>query len=180
MSLMMNLAPIRQQLGKNVPFSMKADYLPHMPEGCKIYDDLSFFGKFSSKRHTIDVAGTVQAEVTCPCSRCLKPLLYDIDVPITGKLLFQQDTNLVMEPGMDEGDLEAAYWIYDNFDYDFSYVVLEAVINALPIRPLCEVDCAGLCSLCGQNLNEASCQCETETLDPRWQALAQSLENEEV
>lgn len=180
MSLMMNLAPIRQQFGKSVPFSMEVDQLAHLPEGCQVYDTLIFFGTFYPKRLTIDLAGTVQGEITCPCSRCLKPLLFDIDVPLHGRLLFQQDTYQVMEEGMDQGDLEETYWIYDSFDYDFSYVVVEAVINALPIRPLCAEDCQGLCAQCGENLNEGSCQCKSETIDPRWAALQESLKNEEV
>lgn len=180
MSLRIDLAPIRQQLGKVVPFSLTVDHLPYLPEGCKVYDDLSFFGNFSPKRNTIDVSGNVQAELVCSCSRCLKPLLFDFNLPVQGQLLFRPESSYVMEPGMDEGDLEAAYWIYDTSDYDFSFVVADTLINALPIRPLCGEACKGLCPHCGQNLNEGSCQCETETIDPRWLALKESLKNEEV
>jgi uncharacterized protein len=50
-------------------------------------------------------------------------------------------------------------------------VVREQVLLSLPSRTLCKEDCKGLCPRCGQNLNTASCACDT-TSDPRWNALA--------
>jgi uncharacterized protein len=40
---------------------------------------------------------------------------------------------------------------------------------------LCRHDCAGLCPLCGQNLNESQCQCATDAVDPRLEVLKQLL-----
>jgi uncharacterized protein len=35
------------------------------------------------------------------------------------------------------------------------------LVSALPIQPLCRVDCAGLCPTCRTNRNTATCDCET-------------------
>jgi len=32
----------------------------------------------------------------------------------------------------------------------------------IPMKPMCSVDCAGLCPHCGKNLNEGECDCEGE------------------
>lgn len=37
---------------------------------------------------------------------------------------------------------------------------LEVIALALPVKPLCRDDCAGLCSRCGVDRNEAPCECE--------------------
>ena len=49
----------------------------------------------------------------------------------------------------------------------------EAVILELPMRIYCRDECKGLCPQCGINLNESTCSCVDEQVDPRWAALAQ-------
>jgi uncharacterized protein len=41
------------------------------------------------------------------------------------------------------------------------------------MKPLCRPDCAGLCPVCGQNLNLGECQCPPPEADPRWAKLRQ-------
>ena len=64
----------------------------------------------------------------------------------------------------------------ENGFIDLAPLVRELGILALPIRPLCKSDCAGLCQECGQNLNEADCGCETDDIDPRFAKLRELLE----
>jgi uncharacterized protein len=52
----------------------------------------------------------------------------------------------------------------------------EQVLLTIPLQTLCRPDCRGLCSQCGQNLNEGSCQCSDNTGDPRLAALRTLLE----
>ncbi|NIO68382.1 MAG: DUF177 domain-containing protein, partial [Anaerolineae bacterium] len=54
---------------------------------------------------------------------------------------------------------------------DLLEVMRQDILLALPPRSLCKPDCAGLCSQCGQNLNEGPCTCEQPLGDPRWEAL---------
>jgi uncharacterized protein len=42
----------------------------------------------------------------------------------------------------------------------------------LPLNPVCDEDCKGLCSHCGQDLNTGVCGCVEENVDPRWAALS--------
>jgi uncharacterized protein len=46
-------------------------------------------------------------------------------------------------PYVTEGDLDVGRWAND------------ALVLALPAQPLCRPDCAGLCSVCGESLNDA-------------------------
>jgi uncharacterized protein len=41
------------------------------------------------------------------------------------------------------------------------------------MKALCDDDCAGLCSKCGQNLNKGKCECPAEDTDPRWAKLTE-------
>ena len=50
---------------------------------------------------------------------------------------------------------------------DLDEVLREQFYLALPMKPLCREDCAGLCPQCGTNRNTGTCSCETEPEDPR-------------
>ncbi|MBE3595837.1 MAG: DUF177 domain-containing protein [Hydrogenibacillus sp.] len=54
---------------------------------------------------------------------------------------------------------------------DVERVLQELSIVHLPWTPVCRADCRGLCPSCGRDLNEATCDCALETIDPRWLAL---------
>ena len=47
----------------------------------------------------------------------------------------------------------------------------DAVALALPDKILCRPDCAGLCGVCGKNLNDEPHAHEEQHGDPRWAAL---------
>lgn len=51
----------------------------------------------------------------------------------------------------------------------------EQVLLNIPLRPLCRPDCRGLCSNCGQDLNDGPCGCEEPKIDPRLAALRNLL-----
>ena len=39
------------------------------------------------------------------------------------------------------------------------------------MQPLCRPDCRGLCPVCGVDLNQQSCSCGKDDIDPRWEKL---------
>ncbi len=66
-------------------------------------------------------------------------------------------------------DLELTY--YNGDTVDLSPLLREQVILSLPIRPLCEENCRGLCAGCGANLNRETCRCAAPSGDPRLESL---------
>jgi len=50
-------------------------------------------------------------------------------------------------------------------------VVREQVLLAVPLKVTCREDCKGLCTHCGQNLNQRQCSCAVQVEEPRWAAL---------
>ena len=97
-----------------------------------------------------------------PCYRCLKETV--VDKPISGREY--QATN---PAGSDE--LRSPY--LDNDKLDLSAWARDALALALPEKILCRPDCAGLCPVCGKDLNEEPHAHDEEREDPRWAALAE-------
>lgn len=61
----------------------------------------------------------------------------------------------------------------DEDDLDLTELVRDVATLELPLAPLCRIDCAGVCSVCGLDLNFDSCDCDDSVPDPRWAPLAE-------
>jgi len=118
------------------------------------------------------VQGTVTADVGLECSRCLE----EFSLPVEGTLEEKYQPSIDVETGrpvrreaFEEDD--TAFGVSLNHEMDLTEPVRQALLVALPLKPLCKDDCAGLCPQCGANLNEGPCDCEPDTSDDRWAAL---------
>jgi uncharacterized protein len=100
-----------------------------------------------------------EARLHGPCYRCLGDAV--LDVPI------RASEYEASEPGDEE--LTTPYVVDDTLDV--SAWARDTVALALPETILCKPDCAGLCPVCGKNLNDEPHEHAEDTTDPRWAAL---------
>jgi uncharacterized protein len=103
------------------------------------------------------------------CARCLDPLRQHVEQRFD--LIFRPagaDSEMA-ERSISEAETEIGY--YETSGLLLEDAVREQVLLSLPDRSLCREDCKGLCLHCGANLNETSCSCGEENVDPRWAAL---------
>ena len=68
-----------------------------------------------------------------------------------------------------EDDLGTSY--YRNDEIDLNELLREQFYLVLPMKPLCQENCRGLCSQCGTNLNTDTCECAPVWEDPRLSVL---------
>jgi len=118
------------------------------------------------------VQGRASANVTLVCSRCLE----EFSLPVEGTLEEKYQPSIDVLTGrpvhraLDEED-DSAFSINAAHEIDLYEPVRQALLVSLPIMPVCRPDCAGLCAVCGANLNEGSHSHEVETVDSRWAGL---------
>jgi len=62
---------------------------------------------------------------------------------------------------------------YRDEKIDLGEVIREQLYLALPMKPLCQEQCKGLCPVCGANRNRETCNCQQQWEDPRMAALAE-------
>jgi uncharacterized protein len=95
-----------------------------------------------------------------PCMRCLGDARIEIGV----------DSREVDHPGGGE-DLESPY--VDEEELRFGDWAHDALALALPAQLVCREDCAGLCPVCGESLNDAEpgSHDHPREPDPRWDKL---------
>jgi uncharacterized protein len=104
---------------------------------------------------------TLDVALAGPCFRCLQ----DAELPLSLSLREYEATR-------PESDDERTEYLDDD-RLDLSAWAHDAVALALPDKILCGPDCAGLCPVCGKDLNAEPHEHTEDRLDPRWEKLSQ-------
>ena len=96
-----------------------------------------------------------------PCYRCLADAVLDVPISAREYQATNPDSDELRTPYLDEDRFDLSAWARD------------AVVLALPEQILCRADCAGLCPVCGKDLNAEPHTHDEERTDSRWAALAE-------
>ena len=120
------------------------------------------------------VTARISTEVQTTCGRCLT------EFQRFSSLTLEEESYPTVDPGNGQkmfppDESEGVVHIDDRHMLDLSDVVRQYVLTEIPIKPLCNDNCLGLCPECGINLNEEKCKCDTALADPRWGALSELL-----
>ena len=125
-------------------------------------DPVRFQGTIQNAGHGLLVlSGTASIVYNTTCARCLAPVRRDLSVGI--RETFRSNRPIPGER-MQESDPEEAddFYGYDDYTVDITDAIRENLLPALPIRELCKPDCAGICPVCGADLNKGSCGCPSD------------------
>lgn len=107
------------------------------------------------------VTGTARARTVGECARCLRDLEDVLEVDLQELYAYPESDAESDEAGrVEDGAI------------DLEPLLRDAVVLALPFRPLCTEDCIGLCPTCGARLADEPGHAHDEVPDPRWAALA--------
>jgi DUF177 domain-containing protein len=119
-------------------------------------------GSFTSQRHLT-------------CGRCLS--LFPQSSVFDVEEMFYPSIDILsgLPVALPDEDAANSFTIDEHHILDMSEMIRQYNLLATPMKPLCRVDCAGLCPECGANLNENKCHC---VRSPRT-ALAQALKEAE-
>ena len=112
------------------------------------------------------IAGdSVSTTVELACSRCLEGFRVPMDPSFDLLFLPATAEPHATEQEVEDDDLGTSY--YRDGVIDLADVVREQLSLALPMKPLCQETCKGLCPECGTNLNTGACDCTHRWDDPR-------------
>lgn len=116
------------------------------------------------------VSASLGSMASVNCSRCLKSFVQPVHMDIEEEYIPLAD----VETG-------AAVTYGDEFDecfridrtniLDMTEAVRQYSELTMPMKPVCDEMCAGICLMCGADLNDGPCGCDRRSTDPRWEAL---------
>ena len=123
----------------------------------------------SAGNGAISRCGPSRTELELTCSRCLEPFTLPVATDFDLRYVPRTENVGEGEKEVEEDDLATAF--YSNDQIDLGHLIVEQLQLAVPMKPLCDEACKGLCPQCGTNLNTGSCDCSQAWEDPRLAAL---------
>jgi len=116
-----------------------------------VITDLESIVRLSRTREGLLLQVDAAAKLKTNCTRCLQEFFLPVDVEFEELYQFpsrqREETDLILP--------------HDGY-IDLRQIYREYLILALPIKRVCQADCKGLCPVCGANLNNTSCEHQTE------------------
>ncbi|GAA0480842.1 DUF177 domain-containing protein [Streptomyces olivaceiscleroticus] len=149
-----------------------------VPQGAPVELDL----RLESVMDGVLVTGTARASVKGECVRCLEPVGHELEADFQEMFSYPDADARVREADQDDDaeDEEDTLFLEDDM-FDLEPVLRDAVVLALPMQPVCQDDCPGLCSECGARLADDPDH-HHDAVDIRWaalQGLADSIQDGE-
>lgn len=123
--------------------------------------------------------GTLHSEIKLACSRCLS--LFDWPLTLNIEEEYFPTIDVVTDASLPLPDEPSCFTINKYNILDLTETIRQYTLLAIPMKPLCGEDCAGLCPGCGCNLNQAPCECPPQVASPSWSKLRElALANNNV
>lgn len=120
------------------------------------------------------VNGNITAGVQLQCSRCLKDFTSDFSFPV--EVVFHPVEQLEGEGHREIKAEELNLGFYSKDELDLTDLVKEQVMLGLPMKPLCDNLCKGICPHCGADLSAGDCGCTGRDIDSRLIGLRKLLD----
>ena len=114
------------------------------------------------------VTGELSLRVKLACSRCLKPFETTLTTSIAEEFFNrpQEDDDLFWD----------GEFLVEGNELDLTSLIEESILVSIPMKPVCQGDCPGLCPGCGALLSEETCNCPDPDIDIRLAPLSKLLQ----
>lgn len=111
-----------------------------------IFYSVSGSALISRAQQGLLVQGDFSALASSTCVRCLNDFQLPLHCEFSELYAFKY-----------ENTTESELLVPENGYIDLKPLLIEYLLVELPINPICQVNCAGLCPICGSNLNDVHC-----------------------
>ncbi len=176
----MTARPVASPLAWNVagllaePPGSSRDYLVagvviDLGEDLRLADPIEGRVRLARTNRGLLVRADLETSLDMPCSRCLR----DVEVPLELRIEEEALPSVDLQTGVPlrtSAEPEALR-LTGHHDLELEQTVREAIQLAEPIAPLCELDCPGLCPVCGERLTGGPHDHGEEAIDPRLEVL---------
>jgi uncharacterized protein len=116
---------------------------------------LAMRGVLEKSGDDVLLRGELRGVLETPCSRCLEPAPVELAIPLTVSFVEKGGDS---DDDEDDDDGDVVY--FEGGEIDLGAELRDEILLAMPINPLCQDGCRGLCSVCGGNRNLVRCACE--------------------
>ena len=169
------LADLQKEQGSIVYYHFLVDSgnIELQGENFSLRELITFNIAASFTGRALTIIGNFKTKVELPCSRCLEVFTLPLEGNIREKFKeypsMEEPEESFLEEHLPEEFMSGEPFYLNN-------ILRDNLILSLPLKPLCFEECRGLCTVCGENLNVATCGCQKEIIDPRLEGLKKFFE----
>ena len=164
--MLIHLTDIFTEEGKSVTkeVPLELDQISFQGESCHISEKSPVKLVLTSRgQGRAFVEAEAKVRIVFHCDRCLKDVEQEFDLHTEAELF---------SPDQAEGEeADAQGGFLDGYELDVDSLMSNEIFTCWPMKVLCREDCRGLCKVCGKDLNEGDCGCDTFVPDPRMAAI---------
>lgn len=117
--------------------------------------------KRAGERYVLE--GNISGRLRLRCDRCIEAFLFDLKTEFR-LFLMHHPIKGEEEIELAKDDMSVVFVSEDEIELDD--IIRAEIYLAIPMKVLCKEDCAGLCPICGKNLNFGKCDCKKEAGHP--------------
>lgn len=110
-------------------------------------DKVTIEGTYQPQKDQVNVKATIFFSIKAECDKCLKATKRDYKIPI--EETFNKDSQ------------DPEQYSYVDHKVDLEKMVKEKILLNLEEKILCKDNCKGICPVCGSDLNQVQCACQT-------------------
>ena len=119
-----------------------------------------------SVRNRFKLKGEIETDIFYECVRCLDAFETNISLPLD--ISFKSNN---IEESL-KSESENMIKFSDSVDeIDIGILLADFIELEKPMNPLCANECLGLCTICGINKSETSCDCKSDKGNEVWNEL---------
>ncbi|SDF36582.1 uncharacterized protein SAMN05660662_1870 [Blastococcus aurantiacus] len=162
-----------RELGRRAGTMQEIDRTIPAPEAWKVEligvpagADVHLRLRLESVMEGVLVSGGIEALLVGSCARCLEPIEDTLTLDVQELYAYEGSTT---EATSEEDEVR----LVEGDFLDLEPMVRDTVVLSLPLSPVCDEDCSGLCVDCGQRIDDLPADHAHEITDPRWAGLAE-------
>jgi uncharacterized protein len=99
--------------------------------------------------------GTFEPTVVMECARCLRDVAVPLELTLGTLMRYEPSADA---PYLEEAETGEEVLVFGDPNLDLSSYLAETTLLQSPLSVLHDPECRGLCQVCGQDLNEGSCE----------------------
>ena len=149
----------------DAPAGMGIELL-RVPEG----DPIAVSLNMQSVSEGVLLQGAVRAWARGECARCVRDIEQQLEEAIAELVYYPQSVAALAAEDDEEAQEGELPLIHDEH-IDLEPLIRDAIVLGLPLQPLCQPDCRGLCPECGERWDDLPEDHQHEYFDPRFSAL---------
>lgn len=163
--MIIELESIFNTEGSSYPFDYELS-LSHIDvaDVCPVKEPVRVNGVVKNNTGIVTLDLNVKLKYSAQCDRCAEETEKNYE--------YNFSHNLIAALSNEDND---DFLVVSDMRLDLDELIEEDVNLELPTKFLCFDECKGVCSMCGENLNQGQCDCK-KPIDPRLEGLLQFLE----